>query len=99
MRQNLRGELTLPSMATQFSIESSSKLVANVLDLVRSISVPADHSGTLTPTKSEISDSQKVLIPMMLCQCARTNDLEGIKAILAEHDSLINVGDYMGKVR
>jgi hypothetical protein len=95
MRQNLRGEMTLVAVQ-QFKAEPSSKLIADVMTLLRSENISDVFAGS--PTKREGVDSQQVLIPMLLNHSARYNDLEGIKALLVEYDALINVGDYHGKV-
>ena len=99
MRQNLRGEMTLSAVQTQFKANSSSKLIGDVLALLRSENLPVHGSDSpVSPSNRGAMDSQKILIPMMLNHSARHDDMEGIKTLLGEYDSLINVGDCYGKV-
>ena len=90
--------MTLPSAHTQFNIESTSKLITDVLDLLRIENVPDYASPNTSPTKPKGLNSQKILIPMMLCHSARCSDMEGVKVLLSEYDSLVNTGDYNGQV-
>jgi lysophospholipase len=95
MRKNLRGELTIPVRRTQFSYLQSQGLVPMILSLLRHKGQPHQYEQ-----QSEETDVllEKALVPMALCQAAKTGDVKVLESLTRIYPHLLNAVDYDGRV-
>ncbi|KAJ3190223.1 hypothetical protein HDU85_000516 [Gaertneriomyces sp. JEL0708] len=103
MRRNLRGELTVPNRRQRFSYQQGTQgLVQSVLALLPGREKDRQTEGedlaknTAVPEES-LAGLERALIPMLLCQAARCNDIDGLQVITSDYNQLISVGDYDGR--
>ncbi|KAI8910155.1 asparaginase-domain-containing protein [Gorgonomyces haynaldii] len=101
IRRNLRGELTVPIRKQRFSYianPQSGGFVQSILSLlgVASTPLPTDDIED-SGREEETHGLERVMVPLLLCQAVRTGDLQAVRAVLNEYDTLINVPDYDGR--
>lgn len=98
MTRNLRGELTVRAPYQRFSASSSrSSLFVNILMKFASKS---KHELDSNVSVEEEMLAQKALAPVLLCQAAASNDLEGLSLLVESAGEIINLNcvDYDGRV-
>ncbi|KAJ3011208.1 hypothetical protein HKX48_006973 [Thoreauomyces humboldtii] len=109
IRQNLRGELTVPSRRQRFSYQQGMQgLVQSVMSLLghapgQSVVDSPGQTGTegvlaknVLPEEN-LSGLERALVPMLMCQAARAGDIDGLQTITHEYSPMVNQGDYDGR--
>lgn len=112
MTANLRGELTLQSSRQRFTyLQYTQGLLQTIESFVRTSSASLNdrdasaaqpdarcsETGLPRFDDGEIQALQKLLVPIMLCQAAKGNDLESLQNLLRQFPPLINMADYSGR--
>ena len=106
IREPLRGELTVVNKNQRFAHPKTTRGLLNSLVqlLGRGTDGPKSpdniraSNGGLAEDE-ELQGVDKTIVPIMLCYSARIGDVEGLKGILKEFPSMINSGDYDGRVK
>ncbi|KAJ3217527.1 hypothetical protein HDU67_007778 [Dinochytrium kinnereticum] len=102
IRQNLRGELTVLSAKPRFTHgQRSHSLVQSVLSILGGSNLAATPLSAIMDMQAldsaDPASLERVLVPMLLCNACRIGDLEGLRVVAKEYDTMVSQADYDGR--
>ncbi|KAJ3108160.1 hypothetical protein HDU97_002072 [Phlyctochytrium planicorne] len=104
MREDLRGELTVISKKTRFThTQRTHGLVQSVLSLLGTTPNVANGAPLKTimdmqlGLDSENPQLERVLVPMLLCNASRSGDVDGLRIVAKEYETMVSMADYDGR--